>query len=199
MLTHLISGRYFNCLQCSVFLETVLLDYKNGETFDISRPHGYTNSAVDEVIADFLTNDEDAVGYFGYAYYSANSTSLTAAAIQNSEGLFVTPTPITVGDKSYNPLARRIFMNLLNEEESLLKTAPFIQFGFSDEGSALVEETGYVAIPASDKNKMLDRISYGLPETVAENGSFVSSTINLITSTSFTVAILVGFLSVLAC
>jgi hypothetical protein len=156
-------------------LETILVDFDNGETFDTARPDGYTNSADDEVIAEFLEANEGGIGFFGYAYYLEHTATLSAAAIQALDGSFVAPDPVTVADGSYNPLSRRIYMNLLNEAESLMMTAPLIMFGFSDEGSALVEQTGYVVIPDSDKEEMLGRISAGLTDTtdapVVDNGS----------------------------
>ena len=60
---------------------------------------------------------------------------------------------------AYNPLARRIYMNLLNTPEALALTAPLIEFGFSDAGDALVASTGYVPIPEVEQEEMLDRIS----------------------------------------
>lgn len=135
-----------------------MVDFDNGETFAVDRPNNYTDSEDDEVIAAFLEANEDAIGYFGYAYYTEHADTLSAAAIQNADGAFVAPNPDSVADGSYNPLSRRIFMNLLNDE-TLAMTVPFVQFGYSDEGSALVEQTGYVVIPDSDKEEMLARVS----------------------------------------
>lgn len=127
------------------FSETIFADIDNGETFDAARP--YENSADDNVIVTYLTNNDDAIGYFGYAYYSENEATFDVASIQSSAGTFVAPTSTTVGDGTYNPLARRIFMNLLNDETVLALTVPFIKYGLSGAGDALVSETGYVPIP----------------------------------------------------
>ena len=138
------------------------MDHDNGETFDENRPDGYTFSEMDEVLADYLAVNGDAIAYFGYAYFSANNDTLSAAAIENDDGIMVAPDPTTVADGSYNPLARRIFMNLLTGP-SLDMTAPLIKFGFSDEGSELVAQTGYVVIPDEEKVEMVDRVADGLP------------------------------------
>lgn len=131
-------------------METILIDFKNGETFDTARPDGYTNSEDDEETAAFLVANEDAIGYFGYSYYKERTDTLLAAAIEDMEGEFVVPDP--------TPLSRRIYMNVLDDESSLAMTVPFLQFGFSDEGSALVEQTGFVVIPDADKEAMLARL-----------------------------------------
>lgn len=140
------------------FLETVFADHENGETFDRSRPHGYTNSHNDEDITNFLISNQDAIGYLGYAYYNANMGRLSAAPIENDAGMMVAPDAYTVADGFYNPLSRRIYMNLVDEENALKLTSAFIKFGLSDTGSGLVKETGYIAIPGEEKEEMLSRI-----------------------------------------
>ena len=82
----------------------------------------------------------------------------SAAAIENGDGEMVVPDASSVGDGSYNPLARRIFMNVWNSEENLEKVQPLIKFGFSDEGDALVAGTGYVVLPDEDQTEMLSRV-----------------------------------------
>jgi len=139
------------------FLETVLSDHDNGETFDLNRPgFGYENSAVDEELVAYLNEFAESISYFGYSYYYANRGSLSPVAILNDEGSYVVPNPETIGDGSYHPLARRIFMNLYNNADSLSKTAPFMEFGLSN--PHLVEATGYVAIPSEDVEEMKGRL-----------------------------------------
>jgi phosphate transport system substrate-binding protein len=152
------------------FLETVLKDHDNGETFDLNRPgFGYKNSAVDEELVAYLNEFAESIGYFGYSYYYANRGSLSSVAILNDEGDLVAPDPETIADGTYNPLARRIFMNLHTSEESLSKTVPFIEFGLSK--PHLVEATGYVAIPSDSADEMKDRLLYA--ETAGSSSSGV--------------------------
>ena len=66
------------------------------ESFDANRPDGYTNSAEDEVVVNYLESNEAAIGYFGYAYYKANQDKLTAVAIKNDAGNYVAPSPTSV-------------------------------------------------------------------------------------------------------
>lgn len=75
----------------------------------------------------------------------------------NSAGEYVAPTPESVGDGSYNPLARRIYMNLLNEPAALELTVPYVEHGFSDD--ALVAGTGYVALSETEKAEMIARVT----------------------------------------
>ena len=139
------------------FLESVLTDHANGETFDLNRPgFGYKNSAVDEELVAYIEEFAESISYFGYSYYFANKDLLSAVAISNSDGNQVLPDSETIGNGLYSPLARRIFMNLYNERDSLQHTAPFVEFGLAN--AKLVEATGYVAIPISDVDAMSDRL-----------------------------------------
>lgn len=91
------------------FIDIVLPGYKNdGEMFDNNRENGYVSVENDEVLAQYLVDNEDAIAYLGY---SAN-LEVFAVPIQNSAGDFVEPTATSVEDGSYNPLSRSLYMNL---------------------------------------------------------------------------------------
>ena len=141
------------------FLENVLRDYAHGETFALNRPsENYVGNEDDYTLVDFLVANNDAISYFGFAYYYTNKDRLTAAAVRDDKGLFVVPTPETVANGEYNPLSRPIFMNLYDNAASLEMTLPFFQFGLSIEGTDLVKSTGYVPIPEYLKITMLSRV-----------------------------------------
>lgn len=124
----------------------------DGETFR----EPYFNSAVDEDIVEFIEGNDNAIGYFGYAFFDENRNVFAVAPIQNSAGDLVAPTAETVGDGTYNPLARRIFMNLDKAELDL--TRGIISYGFSAAGDADVSAVGYVPLPASEQTTMKDRV-----------------------------------------
>lgn len=167
------------------FKETIFTDHKNGETFGDTRPYGYFNSKEDEDIVLYLeANPGDGIGYFGYSYYYENRHILDAAPIQNQDGDFILPSATNVENGVYNPLARRIYMNLLNDETTLEYTAPFVRFGLSEKGTELVSGTGYVPIPESDRKEMLSRLPEETVEAVdPSNNSKTSSSI--VTTSAF--------------
>jgi hypothetical protein len=94
---------------------------------------------------DYIFTYPEAIAYFGYSYYYENRESLRSVPVKNSEGNFVEPDQQTIGDGTYNPLARRIYMNLLNSAESLKDTVSYVEFGL--DYPELVSVTGYVPIP----------------------------------------------------
>jgi phosphate transport system substrate-binding protein len=146
------------------FKETVMADYKNGESFDVSRPaSGYFNSDSDDSLVAYVREYEEAVSYFGYSYYFNNEGLVASVPIQNKDGTFVAPIHETISDGSYNPLSRRIYMNLWNDAESLRDTVPFVQFGIDSE--SLLLSTGYAVLPEDSTEEMerrLDRALHGL-------------------------------------
>jgi phosphate transport system substrate-binding protein len=142
------------------FVETTLTDFDNGETLDIFRSGlSYFDSEDDEVIVDYIFTYPEAIAYIGYSYYYENRASLESVPIQNSEGKFVKPDTETIGDGSYNPLARRIYMNLLNSADVLQNTIPLVDFGL--EHPITVSVTGYVPIPTDQAVEMRETRLYG--------------------------------------
>ena len=131
------------------------------EGFDTAR--GYQNSADDNQIVNGITGDENAIGYFGYAYYEENANTLSVAAIANNDthgvadaGGAVTPEASTVADGSYAPLSRYIYMNVNNDDWDLVRG--FIEYGYSDAGMEHVMDVGYVALPQAMIDEMLARV-----------------------------------------
>ncbi|KAL3923642.1 MAG: hypothetical protein SGILL_001540 [Bacillariaceae sp.] len=143
----LASGTY------AFFAETIFADHENGETFDLFRPgFSYFNSEDDDLLVDYVFTYPQAIAFFGYNYYFENRERLAPVSVLNSDGQFVRPTQETIGDGSYNPLARRIYMNLLNSE-ALENTVPLIRFGL--ENPRMVSVTGYVAILEDQASDMI--------------------------------------------
>ncbi len=148
-------GEQVFCKSCFADAEPV------SESFDVAR--GYQNSADDNQIVNGITGDENAIGYFGYAYYEENENVLSVAAIANNDthgvedaGGAVTPDTITVADGSYAPLSRYIYMNVNNDDWDLVRS--FIEYGFSEAGMEHVMDVGYVALPESMLEEMRARI-----------------------------------------
>ncbi|GKY96600.1 hypothetical protein MPSEU_000619600 [Mayamaea pseudoterrestris] len=174
------------------FSETLFADMDNGEGFantynaDPDGPGGTVS---------YVESNPAAVGYVGYAYYYQNGIELYVAAIENDAGDFVTPGADSVVDGTYNPLSRTIYMNLLDDPESLANTVPFIQFGFSSDGADIVATTGYVPIP--NPSEMLARLpAAGATQTDAEGSDVKSSSAQSVKSFSAVAAALVVSIAV---
>ncbi len=104
----------------------------------------YTASEDDNVLVQGVAGDENALGYFGYAYYVENSDKLKVLAIDGGSGC-VEPTPETINDGSYTPLSRPLFVYV--KEASLANPAvvAFMDF-YMGSSQALVGDVGYIDV-----------------------------------------------------
>src|SRR3990170_9055396 len=69
----------------------------------------FSASEDDNVLVQGVAGDRDALGYFGYAYYVANSARLRVVPVDGGAGP-VTPSEATINDGTYRPLSRPLFI-----------------------------------------------------------------------------------------
>jgi phosphate transport system substrate-binding protein len=105
-----------------------------------------TSSEDDNVLAQGIEGDNNAIGYFGFAYFLEAGEALKAASVDGGEGC-VAPSFEAALDGSYQPLSRPLF---IYTRESFLQDRPevlgFVQF-YLDQLETLVPEVGYVTMP----------------------------------------------------
>ncbi len=105
-------------------------------------------SEDDNVLVNGVAGSQNAIGFFGYAYYAENQDSLKAVPIvpeeDGNEG--IEPSEETINDQSY-PLARPLFTYVKNESlQQNEDVVEYVRFMNENAGS-LAEEVGYVAAP----------------------------------------------------
>ena len=111
----------------------------------------YTPSEDDNVLVQGVSGNTGGLAYFGYAYYEENKDKLRAIPISAKPGSpAVMPSPETVKDGTYQPLARPIFI-YVNATAAAFKpeVKAFVNF-YLDNAPALVAEVKYVPLPADD-------------------------------------------------
>jgi phosphate transport system substrate-binding protein len=110
---------------------------------------GVQQSADDNTLVSGVSNDEDGIGYFGYAYYAANKDKLTAIAVQNGpDAKPVLPSPETIANKSYKPLSRPLFIFVKNGAAKRPEVKQFVLY-YLDHVDELAVKGGYDP-PTSD-------------------------------------------------
>lgn len=128
---------------------------------DIRQDNNTTNSSDDNVLLDGVANEEYAIGFFGFAYYTENADELRDVAIQNSDGDCVQPSNETVQGGTYNPLSRPLFIypNLASLTEKP-QVAEFVKFYLDGGAANVMSSVGYSEPPAGtyedDLAKLLD-------------------------------------------
>ena len=119
----------------------------------------YTASADDNVLVTGIGGDRNALGYFGYAYYAENADKLKLVAIDAGEGC-VTPTASTIEDGSYQPLSRPMFIYVSKNSLERAEMKAFVEF-YLENARALVQEVGYVPLPAESYEVSLAKVKGG--------------------------------------
>jgi phosphate transport system substrate-binding protein len=105
----------------------------------------YNGSEDDNVLVQGIAGDRDALGFFGYAYYAENKDKLKVVSIDNGQGP-VLPSPETIRDGTYQPLARPVFIYISTKAATRPEVEAFIRF-YLDNAKSLVEQVGYVPLP----------------------------------------------------
>jgi phosphate transport system substrate-binding protein len=106
----------------------------------------FTKSEDDEVIARGVSQDLNALGYFGFAYFDDNRDTLKALAIDSSSGA-VLPSAETVVNAEYQPLSRPLFIyvNYLSAQTNPA-VRDFVEY-YLETAPQLVDKVGYVPLP----------------------------------------------------
>lgn len=124
----------------------------------------YTASEDDNVLVQGIANDKNALGYFGFAYYSENQNKLKAVAIDAGKGV-VLPSEKTVVDGIYQPLSRPIFIYVNQKSLSKPEVKEFVTF-YLKNASQLAKEVKYIPLPPQAYTMAMTRLEKGIVGTV---------------------------------
>ncbi|MBF8290723.1 MAG: phosphate transporter substrate-binding protein, PhoT family [Chloroflexi bacterium] len=105
----------------------------------------YTPSEDDNALVQGVANDDNGLGYFGFAYYEENADKLKLVPIDGGKGC-VTPSIDTIKDGSYSPLSRPLFVYSSAQALARPEVAAFFTY-YLDKVNDFVVEVGYVPLP----------------------------------------------------
>jgi phosphate transport system substrate-binding protein len=147
------------------FMTEIVAKVKEGEE-DLRTDEQTTFSSDDNVLLNGITNEKNALGFFGYAYYVNNTEKVRAVPVVNKDGVAVLPEDHTVSDGTYNPLSRPLYIYVSNKAlVEKPQVAGFVAYYFSPEGAqAIMSSVGYSLPPAgtfeaniAEMNKILGK------------------------------------------
>lgn len=107
----------------------------------------YSASEDDNIIVTGVSEDEGAMGYFGYAYFEENKHRLKLMAVDSGDGNCVQPSVESVRTGAYHPLSRSLFIYARKSSLANPRVAEFVQF-YLDTSARVARDVGYV--PVSD-------------------------------------------------
>lgn len=118
----------------------------------------YTASEDDNVLVVGIEDNENALGYFGFAYYVENQDSLKAVGIDSGSGP-VKPSAETVENGTYTPLSRPLFMYVRKDSYADKEhVKAYVDF-FMNNATPFVNEVGYVALSESQYRQQLAQLN----------------------------------------
>ncbi len=109
-------------------------------------------SEDDNVLVRGVAGDENAIGFFGCAYYFENKDQVKALAIGNGAAA-VLPTVETIESGAYAPFSRPLFIYVNKASAAKPEVAAFIAF-YLEQAPGLVSEVGYVKLPKEISTKV---------------------------------------------
>lgn len=107
----------------------------------------FRSSADDEVLVNGVAGNEDAVGYFGFAYYLENQRRLHLVAIDAGDGA-VAPSADSIANGTYRPLSRPLFLYVSAAAADRPATRAFVEYYLAHAAEAAAA-VGYVALPTA--------------------------------------------------
>lgn len=140
------------------FVEAII----DGVADDVGHRGDFTASEDDNILAQGIENDTNAIGYFGFAYFLEAGQALKAVAVDGGDGC-VEPSFDSALDGSYQPLARPLF---IYTTETILAENPaalgFLNF-YVENMQTLVPEVGYITLPENLYQEQVAKVAPFLP------------------------------------
>jgi phosphate transport system substrate-binding protein len=122
----------------------------------------YTPSEDDNVTVNGVARNKYAIGFFGLAYYEANTDKLEVAAIYNPKlRQYITPNTKTVLTRQYAPLGRPLYIYIKKSSLQRPEVQAFTRFYLRRED--LVQKVKYVPLSARQQVAEQDKLEAAIP------------------------------------
>jgi phosphate transport system substrate-binding protein len=129
-------------------------------------------SEDDNVLVKGVSGDVNAIGFFGFAYYTENKEQLTCVPVVNpATGAAVVPTHETIEKATYAPFSRPLFIYVNKGALDKPQVKAFVDFYLAN-AAKLAEEVGYVKLPGAISDRAKANLAAGKTGTqmLDENG-----------------------------
>ena len=145
----------------------------------------FAQSEDDNTLVQGVAGDENALAFFGYAYYAENKDKLKVVPIDdgkpdNGAGA-IAPSPQTVVDGTYQPLSRPIFIYVSVGAAKKPEVDKLVTY-YLEQASSLASRVGYVGLPAKVTDLTKARFKARKTGSVFTGGSKVGVTLESLLS-----------------
>ena len=141
----------------------------------------YTASEDDNVLVQGVGLNNNAIAYFGYAYYIANANRVKALKVVNSAGKPVSPSEAAVLDGSYNPFSRPLFIYVNADSIKKPEVKQFVEFYMAN-SPKIAAEVKYIPLPSTVYQKNLEHLKNARTGTIFGGVNQIGLTIDQLTS-----------------
>ncbi|MFY8088566.1 MAG: PstS family phosphate ABC transporter substrate-binding protein, partial [Rubrivivax sp.] len=107
----------------------------------------FTASEDDNVLVQGVSRNQNAIAFFGFAYFQENKDKIKGLSISWKGGKAVAPSPENVLNGTYQPLSRPIFIYVNAKSLAKPEVKQFVDF-YMKNATKLVREVKYVPLPA---------------------------------------------------
>ncbi|POY35807.1 protein sphX [Solitalea longa] len=128
----------------------------------------YTASEDDNVLVKGVSGDKSGLAYFGLAYYEQNQDKLKLIPIDGGNGP-VFPSQETVGNGTYQPLSRPMFIYINSKSLERKEVAAFAKY-YTENAGRLAKDIGYVPLNVDEYKLVQDRLAKKVTGTVFVDG-----------------------------
>ncbi len=135
----------------------------------------YLPSEDDNILVQGVSGDQNALGFFGLAYYEENKDKIKLVAIDNGNGC-VLPSEETVTKGTYQPLSRPLFIYVKRTSADRPEVQAFIKF-YLENAARLSAAVGYIPMPAEVYPLAMERFEKRIVGTLFEGKTPVGVTI----------------------
>ena len=136
----------------------------------------FVKSEDDKTIVEGVKQDPNALGYFGFANYEANSAKLKAVPIDSGRGPTI-PSRETVENATYQPLSRPLFIYVnLASAQANPALREFVEF-YIQKAPEIIPSVGYIPLPPEGYQLAGVTFANGEAGTVFEGRSQIGLTI----------------------
>lgn len=137
------------------FREVVIRAF-DGSTAEMHQD--FSSNENDNTLVTGIAESEHGLGYFGLAYFEENQDLLNLVKIDEGKGAgCVEATAANVESGLYSPLSRPLFMYTDGKPTGALNA--YFEQALSTYGQDLVEEVGYIRLPAAKLDEMRAKIA----------------------------------------
>ncbi len=140
----------------------------------------FRQSEDDNVLVQGVSSDDNALAFFGFAYYVENKDKLKIVPIDDGNPATgdgpIVPTAETIAGGTYQPLSRPLFIYVSKPALAKASVKKFVDFYLASMGD-LSAKVGYVPLPAPVAELAKKRLADGKVGSVFGGGSKVGVTL----------------------